>query len=126
MASDFERKKTKVLSASIALLVISCISMPLAVFLDRPFWPLVLTARFDSENLGIAFGAAHLGKYESHRWVLIIGDWSYVGRYTGDGIWGCGLGVIGAILGISAGCMADYRTFKSLYIAQSVFVSFKK
>ena len=43
MASDFERKKTKVLSASIALLVISCISMPKAVFLDRPF----LTTCFD-------------------------------------------------------------------------------
>ena len=41
-----------------------------------------------------------------------------------DGMWGVGLGVIGAILGISAGCVSHYGTFKGLYIAQSVFVSY--
>ena len=62
-------------------------------------------------------------RYGSHPWFLIIGDWSYRGRYTADGIWGVALGVIGAILGISAGCVSDYGTFRGLYIAQSVFVS---
>ena len=39
------------------------------------------------------------------------------------GLWGCISGVIGAILGIAAGKSSDYSTFRSLYIAQSVFVS---
>lgn len=73
-------------------------------------------------------------RYGSHKWLLnpsgklwieliIDGTWYYRGRYTGDGIWGCGFAIIGAILGISAGSVNDYNTFRSLYIAQSVFVS---
>ena len=76
-------------------------------------------------NSGIAFASYHYITYGSHPWFLIIDElnWSYRGRYTCDGMWGVALGVIGAILGISAGCVSDYGTFKSLYIAQSVFVS---
>ena len=65
-----------------------------------------------------------MGRYGgAHYWLLEIGSWYYYGRYTGDGLWGCISGVIGAILGIAAGKSSDYSTFRSLYIAQSVFVS---
>ena len=59
----------------------------------------------------------------AHHWILVIGDWDYLGKYTGDGLWGCISGVIGAIFGIAAGKSSDYGSFKSLYAVQSVFVS---
>ena len=65
-----------------------------------------------------------MGRYGgAHYWILEIGDSEYYGRYTGDGLWGCISGVIGAILGIVAGKSSDYSAFRSLYAAQSVFVS---
>ena len=74
--------------------------------------------------LGILFAITHLGRYDgAHYWHLEIGSWDYYGRYTGDGLWGCISGVIGAILGIAAGKSSDYSAFRTLYIAQSVFVS---
>ena len=63
-----------------------------------------------------------MGRYGGgHPWYLEFLD--YVGSYTGDGIWGCVSGVIGAGLGIAAGKSFEYSTFRKLYIAQSVFVS---
>ena len=65
-----------------------------------------------------------MARYEgAHYWILDFGSWEYVGKYTGDGLWGCVSGVIGAILGIVAGMSSDYGVFRSLYIVQSVFVS---
>ena len=75
-------------------------------------------------NSGILFAIIHLGRYGgAHYWLLEIGSWEYLGQYTGDGLWGSILGVIGAILGIAAGKSTHYSAFRSLYIAQSVFVS---
>ena len=71
---------------------------------------------------GILFAITHLARYEgAHYWYFQ--PLRYYGRYTGEGLWGCISGVIGAILGIAAGKSSDYRTFRSLYISQSVFVS---
>jgi len=91
---DFERKRQSVFSCSIALLVLS--------------------------GLSIIFAITHLARYEGmHYWRL----YDFYGRYTGDGLWGCILGVIGSCLGIAAGKSSDYPAFRSLYIAQSFFVS---
>lgn len=69
---------------------------------------------------GIIFAITHLARYEGmHYWRL----YDFYGRYTGDGLWGCILGVIGSCLGIAAGKSSDYPAFRSLYIAQSFFVS---
>ena len=43
--------------------------------------------------------------------------------FKGDGIWGSICCVIGAAIGIAAGCINDYKIFKALYIAQATLVS---
>ena len=62
-----------------------------------------------------------MGKYGPNWWYFEPFDNLF--QYTGEGLWGCISGVTGAILGIAAAKSFDYRTFRSLYIAQSVFVS---
>ena len=56
-----------------------------------------------------------------HYWLGHIND--FRGRYTGDGLWGCAFGLIGACIGIAAGKSSDYLSFRSLYMVQSIFVS---
>ena len=55
----------------------------------------------------------------SHPWHI----YGFYGRYTGDGLWGSILGAIGGAIGVAAGKSHDYHSFRSLYVAASVFVS---
>ena len=91
----FEKKKNAVLSTSIALAVLSGIS--------------------------ICLGTAHICMYGAHFWCR--GGYNCGMKYSGDGIWGCGLAAIASILGICAGCTNDRKVFKGLYIAQATLVS---
>ena len=55
----------------------------------------------------------------SHYWHI----YGFYGRYTGDGLWGSILGAIGGTIGVTAGRSFDYYSFRSSYVAASVFVS---